>query len=76
MTVKQHSNEAFVVMDRLNSALTPHVYFQKPEDREILIGAWVAGEHVLVEGETGTGKTTMAKSLAESIGGSAERLQC
>jgi MoxR-like ATPase len=43
---------------------------------EHLIVAYIAGGHVLIEDIPGVGKTTLARSLAHSIGGSFKRLQC
>jgi MoxR-like ATPase len=43
---------------------------------ELLITAFLAGGHVLIEDIPGVGKTTLARALAQSIGGSFRRLQC
>jgi MoxR-like ATPase len=42
---------------------------------ELMLVALLSGGHLLIEGPTGTGKTTAAKLLALSIGGSFKRVQ-
>ncbi|MBX3313121.1 MAG: MoxR family ATPase [Actinobacteria bacterium] len=42
----------------------------------LAVVALLAGGHLLVEDQPGTGKTLLAKSLAASIGGSFGRVQC
>jgi len=47
-----------------------------PDDElRAVIGAAATGEYVLFEGVPGTGKTTLAKSLAAALGGSYRRVQ-
>ncbi len=52
------------------------VYRGGAEAIELLITAFLAGGHVLIEDIPGVGKTTLARALAQSIGGSFRRLQC
>ena len=52
------------------------VYRGGPDAIELLITAFLAGGHVLIEDIPGVGKTTLARALAQSIGGSFRRLQC
>ena len=42
---------------------------------DLLICAMLAGGHVLIEDVPGLGKTSMAKALAMSVGGSFKRIQ-
>lgn len=47
----------------------------KPEAIELVVTAFLAGSHVLLEDTPGTGKTLLAKSLARSFDGSFKRIQ-
>ncbi len=60
---------------RLTSAITS-VYRGSKESVELVQVAFLAAGHVLIEDIPGVGKTTLAKALAQSIGGSFRRLQC
>ena len=42
----------------------------KPDSIRLVLTSMLAGGHTLLEDSPGTGKTTLAKSLARSIGGS------
>ncbi len=43
---------------------------------ELIVVAFLAGGHVLLEDIPGVGKTTLARALAGAIGGAFKRLQC
>ncbi len=43
---------------------------------ELVVAAWLARGHVLVEDIPGVGKTTLARAMARVLGGSFRRLQC
>jgi MoxR-like ATPase len=60
---------------RLTAAING-VYRGARETIELVMVAFLAGGHVLIEDIPGVGKTTLAKALAQSIGGSFRRLQC
>src|SRR5919205_537364 len=47
----------------------------KPEAIRLVLIALLAGGHILLEDVPGTGKTTLAKSLARSIDGTFRRVQ-
>lgn len=47
----------------------------KPEAIELVVTAFLAGSHVLLEDMPGTGKTLMAKALARSFDGTFKRIQ-
>jgi MoxR-like ATPase len=42
---------------------------------DILLAAMLSGGHVLIEGPVGIGKTTLAKTFAQAIGGTFKRIQ-
>ena len=48
----------------------------KPEVLELAIVAVLCEGHVLIEDVPGIGKTTLAKTLARSLGCSFQRIQC
>ena len=60
---------------RLSTAIAG-VYRGSNDTIDLLMTAFLAGGHVLIEDIPGVGKTTLAKALAVAIGGSFRRLQC
>ena len=58
------------LVDAVSSAL-----LGKAEAVTLAVAALLAGGHVLVEDQPGVGKTSLAKALAASIGGSVGRIQ-
>ena len=59
-----------MLSDALNSALKG-----KPELVDVLMVCVFSEEHLLIEDVPGLGKTTLARALAKSIGGSWNRIQ-
>ena len=60
---------------RLRENLAP-VLVGKPEVIDLALVALLCEGHVLIEDVPGVGKTTLARALAQSIGGTFRRLQC
>jgi len=61
-------------MDRILSGLST-VVVGKDDLKEMLLVALISGGHVLIEGLSGTGKTTLARTFAQIIGGEFKRIQ-
>lgn len=57
--------------ERLN-----HVLKGKPEVVELVLVCLLARGHILIEDRPGLGKTTLARALADSVGGQFSRVQC
>ena len=66
--------EAALVTSRL-VANVEHVVHGRRAAVELVISAVLAGGHVLVEDVPGSGKTTLARAVARSLGGSFRRIQ-
>jgi MoxR-like ATPase len=70
-----HTNEAYQVLNVVEANITPYTHFSNELDREMVVGAAVAGEHILFTGTPGGGKTTIAKAIASSLDLSFARFQ-
>src|SRR3954465_3987098 len=78
---EQHVNDSNggisdLTLDRLQEVLLDHLYVS---DRGLLMSLFLSlrlGKPLLLEGEAGTGKTEVAKVLAEALGARLIRLQC
>jgi MoxR-like ATPase len=66
--------DAYAVATRLVSNIE-HVVHGRRAQVELVVCAVLAGGHVLVEDVPGTGKTTLARAVARSLGGSFRRVQ-
>jgi MoxR-like ATPase len=76
MSVSVNGRYPELSLDRLQEALLEHLYVS---DRGLLMSLFLAlrlGKPLLLEGEAGTGKTEVAKVLAEALGARLIRLQC
>jgi MoxR-like ATPase len=62
-------------IEKLNQNLA-QVIVGKSESIRLVVVALLSGGHVLLEDVPGVGKTLLAKSLAKSIAGQFQRLQC
>ncbi len=67
-------SDAAAVASRLVANVERVVHGRRPAV-ELVIGAVLAGGHVLVEDVPGSGKTTLARAVARSLGGSFRRIQ-
>lgn len=68
-------NETQVALDTLRDQLG-RVLLGKSEQIELVIACLLAQGHLLLDDLPGTGKTTLAKALAECLGGRLARIQC
>ena len=73
-TVNIDYSHAADIFQRI-SANIQEVIKGKPQTIKLLLAAFFAGGHVLLEDVPGTGKTTLAKTLAKSVDTSYGRLQ-
>jgi MoxR-like ATPase len=66
---------AFRVMTDLEANITPYTHFENERDRQVLVESAVTGQHILLGGTPGGGKTTIAKAIASSLDLSVGRFQ-
>jgi MoxR-like ATPase len=69
-----HFKSQFELIEKLKKHLALSLQ-GKSDLIEQSIACFMAGGHLLLEGPPGTGKTTLAKTLAASLGGSFNRIQ-
>jgi MoxR-like ATPase len=70
-----HENEDSYIIKQLRVNLE-HCLLGKADEIVLLLTAFMAGGHVLLEDVPGTGKTNLIKALAKSIDGQFRRIQC
>lgn len=68
-------HEDLAVINQIKSNLESCI-LGKSEEIDLLLAAFLAGGHVLLEDVPGTGKTVLIKALARSIDGQYRRIQC
>ena len=71
---KKKFNEMVSLVEKLKQQIES-VIIGKPEAVQLALTALLARGHVLVEDLPGTGKTTLAKTIARSLGGLFKRVQ-
>ena len=70
LTPEKLQEKIFAVRDNIEKVMVG-----KAAEIELVLAAFAAGGHVLIEDVPGTGKTTLAKALAASINGEFKRIQ-
>ncbi len=73
--VQSSASETNAPLRILHQAIR-QVYRGDDRSIDLLLTAFLAGGHVLLEDIPGVGKTTLGKTLAAAIGGQLRRLQC
>lgn len=69
------AHEDLAVINQIKSNLESCI-LGKSAEIDLLLAAFLAGGHVLLEDVPGTGKTVLIKALARSIDGQYRRIQC
>ena len=72
MTIKK--NKRYEILSNITAEVSK-VVIGKDEIKELLLIALLSQGHVLIEGLTGTAKTTIARTFASVIGGTFKRVQ-
>jgi MoxR-like ATPase len=73
-SARSMAHEPWPVLQKLRSAVEQALE-GKPEAVELALIALLARGHVLIEDVPGVGKTTLARSLAQAVGGELRRVQ-
>src|SRR5262245_19839040 len=73
-TQAQVSPQVMAQLEALQTNIAKAVYGKETVVRQV-VATLVAGGHLLIEDVPGVGKTTLAMALAQSIGGSHQRIQ-
>jgi MoxR-like ATPase len=74
--LEHHRDPRFTSPDEVGAALAAHRYLADPATASVVYLADRLIKPVLIEGPAGTGKTQLAKTVAESLGARLIRLQC
>jgi MoxR-like ATPase len=72
--MKERPRDARAAIARLEAAVTSVIH-GKPEAVRLALSALVARGHLLIEDVPGVGKTTLARAIARSLGGTFRRIQ-
>ncbi|WP_017663334.1 AAA family ATPase [Baaleninema simplex] len=75
MSASEKLQESAATIERLRDNLSRTIVGKERAIRLVLV-ALLSGGHALLEDVPGVGKTLLAKSLARSIGGKFQRIQC
>lgn len=75
MSASEKLHESAATIERLRDNLSRTIVGKERAIRLVLV-AMLSGGHALLEDVPGVGKTLLAKSLARSIGGKFQRIQC
>ena len=73
--IRETTNSSLAEIDRLRSSLN-QALVGKQDVIELVIACLIAKGHLLFDDLPGLGKTTLAKALAQTIGGRFARVQC
>src|SRR3954462_10695691 len=74
LEAKERPRDARAAIARLEAAVSSVIH-GKPEAVRLALSALVARGHLLIEDVPGVGKTTLARAIARSLGGTFRRIQ-
>jgi MoxR-like ATPase len=74
LEAKERPRDARAAIGRLEAAVSSVIH-GKPEAVRLALSALVARGHLLIEDVPGVGKTTLARAIARSLGGTFRRIQ-